>query len=135
MDFEAEDLGLVAAAGFSGDEGRVDLEEHAVEGGAKVGAVYGGVFGGFGVVEIFAAVSFESSVLDFGVSGVAVLVELKGAVTVDKGEEPDSPCAIQSHRFLAGQITLAHRQQRLPFTHDSRTPPKVTLLVLIHHLR
>lgn len=54
MHFEAVDLGLVAAAGFFGDEGWVDLEEDVVERGAEVGAVDGGVARGLGVVEVFA---------------------------------------------------------------------------------
>ena len=56
MHLEAEDLGLVAPSGLRGDQRRVDLEEHVVEGGAEVGAVDGGVFGGFRVVDVFASV-------------------------------------------------------------------------------
>jgi hypothetical protein len=55
VDFEAEDLGFVAAPRFDGDEGGVDLEEHVVKGGAEVGAVDGGVFAGFGGVDVFTA--------------------------------------------------------------------------------
>ena len=59
MDLEAVDAGDVALNRLEGHEGRVDLEEDVVEGGAKVGAVDGGVSGRLWVVRVLAARAVE----------------------------------------------------------------------------
>lgn len=71
VDLEAEHLGHVAALGLGRHEGRVDLEEDVLEGGAEVGAVDGGVAAGFRVVEIFAAAAVEFHRLHVGEIGHA----------------------------------------------------------------
>lgn len=71
MDLEAVDTGHVALGALGGDQGRVDLEDDVVEGGAEVGAVDGGVAGGFGVVGVFAAGAVELDGFEVGHIGEA----------------------------------------------------------------
>lgn len=55
VDLEAVAPGRMALGGFGGRQGGVDLEENLGKGGAKVGAVDGGVAARLGVVEVLAA--------------------------------------------------------------------------------
>ncbi len=54
VDLEAKDARHVAGSALLRDQGRVDLEEDVVEGGAEVGAVDGGVARRFRVVDVLA---------------------------------------------------------------------------------
>jgi len=56
---ETVDAGLVAALRLRGRQGRVDLEQDVVEGGAEVGAVDGVVARGFRVVDVLTARAVE----------------------------------------------------------------------------
>lgn len=68
MHLEPKHAGHVPCRGFLRNEERVDLEKDVLEGGAEVGAVDGGVSGGFRVVEVLAlgAVEFD----ELGVGGI-----------------------------------------------------------------
>lgn len=67
VDPEAVDPGLVSFLRLLRDQRGVDLEQDVLEGGAEVGAVDGGVAGGFRVVEVFTFGAVELDGLDVGV--------------------------------------------------------------------
>jgi hypothetical protein len=61
MNLEPVDARLVATDALLRDESGVNLEQHAVEGAAKVGAINGRVARGLGVVDVFALGAVEAN--------------------------------------------------------------------------
>lgn len=59
MNFEPKHTRLVAANGFLGDEGWVDLEENVLEGSTEVGTIDVGMAAGFGVIDVFTFAAVE----------------------------------------------------------------------------